>query len=134
LGIGAVPVVFDHFGGAQASLGIQETGFAVLLNLVRTGNAYVKISAPYNRSTQAPDYPDVAPLAKALLAANPDRLVWGTNWPHPGTRVPGHPIADITPFQMIDDGRVFNLLATWVPDAAQRKTILVDNPARLYGF
>jgi predicted TIM-barrel fold metal-dependent hydrolase len=129
-----VPVVFDHFGQAQASLRIQQPGFAALLNLVRTGHSYVKISAPYLSSTRAPDYPDVAPLAKALLAANPERLIWGTNWPHPGARGPGRSVTDITPLRAIDDGRVFNLLPTWVPDAAQRKAILVDNPARLYGF
>lgn len=131
----AVPVVFDHFGGAQASLGIQQAGFAALLNLVRTGNAYVKISAPYLSSTQAPDYPDVVPFAKALVAANPERLLWATNWPHPDSlRVPGRKATDIAPFRRIDDGRVFNQLAVWVPDPAQRKTILVENPARLYGF
>ena len=79
----AVPVVFDHFGGAQASLGTEQAGFAALVNLVRAGKAYVKISAPYLASTQAPDYPDVVPFARALLAANPERLLWATNWPHP---------------------------------------------------
>jgi predicted TIM-barrel fold metal-dependent hydrolase len=131
----AVPVVFDHFGGAQASVGTEQAGFAALLNLVRTGNAYVKISAPYLSSTQAPDYPDVVPFAKALVAANPERLLWATNWPHPDSlRVPGRKATDIAPFRRIDDGRVFNQLAVWVPDPAQRKTILVENPARLYGF
>jgi predicted TIM-barrel fold metal-dependent hydrolase len=130
----AVPVVFDHFGQAQASLGVQQPGFATLLNLVRTGTAYVKMSGPYYASSFAPDYPDVAPLARALLAANPERLVWGTNWPHPGARVPGGKVSDISPLRQIDDGRVFNLLPTWVPDAAQRRMILVENPARLYGF
>lgn len=131
----AVPVVFDHFGGAQASLGIPQAGFAALLNLVRTGNAYVKISAPYLSSTQAPDYPDVEQFAKALVAANPERLLWATNWPHPDSAlVPGRKATDIAPFRRIDDGRVFNQLAVWVPDPAQRKTILVENPARLYGF
>jgi predicted TIM-barrel fold metal-dependent hydrolase len=131
----AVPVVFDHFGGAQASLGIQQAGFAALSNLVRAGRAYVKISAPYLASTQAPDYPDVAPLARALVAANPERLLWATNWPHPdSSRTPGRQATDIAPLYRIDDGRVFNLLAVWVPDPAQRKTILVENPARLYGF
>jgi predicted TIM-barrel fold metal-dependent hydrolase len=129
-----LPVVFDHFGGAQASLGTQQSGFAALVNLVRSGHAYVKISAPYLSSTQAPDYPDVAPFAKALLSANPERLVWATNWPHPGAREPGRTIAVVTPLRQIDDGRVFSLFPTWVPDAAQRKAILVDNPARLYGF
>jgi predicted TIM-barrel fold metal-dependent hydrolase len=131
----AVPVVFDHFGGAQASRGIEQAGFAALLNLVRSGRAYVKISAPYLGSTQAPDYPDVAPLARALVAANPERLLWATNWPHPdSSRVPGRNATDIAPFLRIDDGRVFNQFALWVPDPAQRKTILVENPARLYGF
>jgi predicted TIM-barrel fold metal-dependent hydrolase len=131
----AVPVVFDHFGGAQASLGIQQPGFAALVNLVRAGKAYVKISAPYLASTQAPDYPDVAPLAKALVAANDERLLWATNWPHPDSRqLPGRRATDIAPLQQIDDGRVFNQLAVWVPDPARRKTILVENPARLYGF
>ena len=131
----AVPVVFDHFGGAQASLGTEQAGFAALVNLVRAGKAYVKISAPYLASTQAPDYPDVVPFARALLAANPERLLWATNWPHPDSaRTPGRKPTDIAPLQKIDDGRVFNLLAIWVPDRAQRKTILVENPARLYGF
>ena len=131
----AVPVVFDHFGGAQASLGTEQAGFPALVNLVRAGKAYVKISAPYLASTQAPDYPDVVPFARALLAANPERLLWATNWPHPDSaRTPGRKPTDIAPLQKIDDGRVFNLLAIWVPDRAQRKTILVENPARLYGF
>jgi predicted TIM-barrel fold metal-dependent hydrolase len=131
----AVPVVFDHFGGAQASLGTEQVGFPALVNLVRAGKAYVKISAPYLASTQAPDYPDVVPFARVLLAANPERLLWATNWPHPdSSRTPGRKPTDIAPLQKIDDGRVFNLLATWVPDRAQRKTILVENPARLYGF
>ena len=128
-----VPVVFDHFGGAQAALGVGQPGFGTLLNLVKTGKAYVKVSAPYRSSTQAPDYPDVAPLAKALVAANPERILWGTDWPHP-QQIPGRALSDITPLYQIDDGRVFNLFAVWVPDAAQRKTILVDNPAKLFGY
>lgn len=131
----AVPVVFDHFGGAQAGLGIQQAGFPVLLNLVRTGKAYVKLSAPYLVSTQAPDYPDVAPLAQALIAANPQRMLWGSNWPHPdAAKVPGRKTTDIAPPLKIDDGRVFSQLATWEPDPVQRRMILVENPARLYGF
>jgi predicted TIM-barrel fold metal-dependent hydrolase len=128
-----VPVVFDHFGGALGSLGVQQPGFDALLNLVRTGKAYVKISAPYRSSTQAPDYPDVTPLAKALVAANPERILWGSDWPHP-SQIPGRPVTEITPLFQIDDGRVLNLLPVWVPIAAQRKTILVENPARLFGY
>ena len=131
----SVPVVFDHFGQAQGALGVQQPGFATLLNLVRTGKAYVKISAPYLCSTRAPDYPDMLPLARALIAANPERILWGANWPHPdSSQVPGRAATDIAPPLPIDDGRVFNQLAVWAPDAAQRKAILVDNPSRLYGF
>ena len=78
-----VPVVFDHFGGARAELGPQQPGFAELVELVRSGKAYVKISGAYRVSKLAPDYTDVVPLAKALIAANPERIVWGTDWPHP---------------------------------------------------
>jgi predicted TIM-barrel fold metal-dependent hydrolase len=129
-----VPVVFDHFGGAQAAQGLGQPGFADLVGLVRSGKAYVKISGAYRASTQAPDYADVTPFAKALIAANADRIVWGTDWPHPGTAVPGRPLTDVTPLFQIDDGRLLNQLAVWAPDASVRKKILVDNPARLYGF
>ena len=130
-----VPIVFDHFGGAQAALGIHQPGFNDLLNLVQAGKAYVKVSAAYRSSTQSPDYPDVAPLAKALIAANPRRVLWGSDWPHPDSApsVNRKP-TDVAPLLKIDDGRVFNLLPVWVADADKRKTILVDNPAQLYGF
>jgi predicted TIM-barrel fold metal-dependent hydrolase len=130
-----VPVVFDHFGGAQAELGLDQPGFADLLELVRSGKAYVKISGAYRASKLAPDYPDAAPLARALIAANSDRIVWGTDWPHPNSVTPpGKKPTDLTPLYQIDDGRLFNLLPVWAPDAAVRQKILVDNPARLYGF
>ena len=128
-----VPVVFDHFGGAQGPGGVQQAGFPTLLDLVRSGKAYVKVSAPYRSSTQSPDYADVAPLAKALIAANLQRILWGSDWPHPA-QVPGRKPTDLTPLYRIDDGRVLNQLAVWAPDPAQRNAILVDNPAKLYGF
>jgi predicted TIM-barrel fold metal-dependent hydrolase len=130
-----LPVVFDHFGGAQAALGIDQPGFTDLVELVRSGRAYVKISGAYRASAKAPDYPDVAPLARALITANVDRVVWGTDWPHPDTAsVPGRKPTDVTPLLPIDDGRLLNRLAAWAPDPAARHRILVDNPARLYGF
>jgi predicted TIM-barrel fold metal-dependent hydrolase len=130
-----VPVVFDHFGGAQAALGVDQPGFADLVELVKSGKAYVKISGAYRASKLAPDYQDAIPLAKALIAANPDRIVWGTDWPHPDTVVPpGKQVTDVVPLYQIDDGRLLNQLAVWAPEAATRKKILVDNPARLYGF
>ena len=128
-----VPVVFDHFGGIQAGRGVQQNGFSTVVSLVRSGKAYVKMSAPYLASTQQPGYEDVAPFARALVEANPRYLLWATNWPHPsaaGTR----PVAEISPLRTVDDGQVFNLFPAWVPDAAQRRMILVENPARLYGF
>ena len=130
-----VPVVFDHFGGAQAALGPGQRGFDVLLDLVRTGRAYVKLSAPYRSSNAAPDYADMAPLAQALIRANMRRVLWGTDWPHPDTsQAEGRKPTDISPLRQIDDGRVLNQFALWVPDGADRKTILVDNPGILYGF
>jgi predicted TIM-barrel fold metal-dependent hydrolase len=130
-----VPVVFDHFGGAQAGLGVEQPGFADLTELVRSGKAYVKISGAYRASKVAPDYADAAPLARALIAANSDRVVWGTDWPHPDSVTPpGRNATDVQPLFQIDDGRLLNQLPVWAPDAAIRKKILVDNPAQLYGF
>jgi predicted TIM-barrel fold metal-dependent hydrolase len=130
-----VPVVFDHFGGAQGELGVGQPGFSDLLDLVKSGKAYVKISGAYRASKRGPDYDDAAPLARALIAANSERIVWGSDWPHPDSVTPpGKKPTDVTPLFQIDDGRLFNQLAVWAPDAAIRKKILVDNPARLYGF
>jgi predicted TIM-barrel fold metal-dependent hydrolase len=129
-----IPVVFDHFGGAQAALGLKQPGFADLIELVRSGRVYIKISGAYRASTQAPDYPDLAPFAKALIGANPDRILWGTDWPHPNTAPSSHQSTEVAPALSIDDGRLFNQLAVWTPDPALRKKILVDNPAQLYEF
>jgi len=128
-----IPVVFDHFGGAKGAAGLQQPGFDKLLQLVRSGKGYVKISGAYRASGNAPDYPDMAPLARALIAANPQRILWGSDWPHPDTGS-GRKPSDISPLLRIDDGHLLNLLATWAPDATLRKTILVDNPATLYAF
>jgi predicted TIM-barrel fold metal-dependent hydrolase len=130
-----VPLVFDHFGGAQAALGLEQPGFADLVELVRSGKAHVKISGAYRSSKLEPDYAECTPLARALIEANSDRIVWGTDWPHPDSVTPpGKKPSDVTPLFQIDDGRLLNQLTVWAPDAAIRKKILVDNPARLYGF
>jgi predicted TIM-barrel fold metal-dependent hydrolase len=128
-----VPVVFDHFGGAKGSAGLQQPGFDKLLQLVGSGKGYVKISGAYRASISAPDYPDAVPLARALIRANPQRILWGSDWPHPDTGS-GRRSSDVSPPLRVDDGHLLNLLATWVPDATLRKTILVDNPASLYAF
>ena len=125
-----VPVVFDHFGGAREDLGPQQPGFAELVELVRSGKAYVKISVT---AGPRPDYTPFVPLAKALIAANPERILWGTNWPHPNSGS-GRKATELTPLFQVDDGLVLNLLPAWAPDPGTRKKILVDNPAKLYAF
>ena len=133
--IGALPIplVVDHFGRASAAGGTGQPGFGVLLDLVRAGKVWVKLSAVYRISDRA-DGADAGALAQALAEANPERVIWGTDWPHPGgghgTRSPDV----VEPFFPIDDGRALNRLHEWIGDPAQRAKILVDNPARLYGF
>ena len=127
-----VPVVFDHFGGARPNLGVEQPGFSELVELVRSGKAYVKISIA---AGPLPDYSGYLPLAKALIAANADRILWGTNWPHPNsTTPPGKKPTDVNPLFDVDNGLVLNQLPLWAPEAQIRMKILVDNPARLYGF
>lgn len=130
-----VPVVFDHFGGAKAALGVGQPGFAALLELVKSGKAYVKVSGAYRASEKGPDYADAAPLAQALIAANPERIVWGTDWPHPDSPGPaGRKATEESGPLPIDDARLLNQLPVWAPDAGTRRKLLVENPARLYGF
>ena len=129
-----VPVVIDHFGGAKASGGAGQPGFGTLVELVHAGNVWVKISAAYRVSTR-PDCADVAPLAKALIAANPDRVVWGSDWPHPDSvNASGAEALRVRKPLPVDDAAILNLLPVWAPDAGVRRKILVENPARLYSF
>jgi predicted TIM-barrel fold metal-dependent hydrolase len=139
----AAPVtfVFDHFGGITAEFGLEQPGLADILELVRSGKAYVKIGPdrawayPDPGPRAKPNYAAIVPIAKAFIAANPDRIVWGTDWPHPcAVLAPGKKVTDLTPDYPIDDGDVLNQLPIWAPDAAIRQKILVTNPARLYDF
>ncbi|MDJ0947677.1 MAG: amidohydrolase family protein [Alphaproteobacteria bacterium] len=119
-----VPIVVDHMGHMSTARGVDDPGFQGLLALVREGRAWAKLSGPTRMTVDnRPPWPDVLPFAEALVAANPDRLVWGTDWPHVAT--PGY---------MPNDGELLDLLADWVPDEALRHKILVENPAALYGF
>ena len=130
-----VTVVFDHFGGAQGAGGVEQPGFDALVSLVQSGKAYVKLSGAYRGSTQAPTFPDMAPLAKALFAANPQRVLWGTDWPHANTNPDArNPDTGTSPRLEIDDITLLNQLAGWVPTIPQRRVVLVENPARLYGW
>lgn len=132
-----VPISLDHFAGTPAAGGMLEPGFPLLLDLLRAGKVYVRLSAPELVSTLGPDYPDVEPLARTLIDANRDRIIWASHWPHPDSdrgaqkkRLP----TEVTPLRQIDDGHAFNLLPKWAPDPAVRRAILVDNPARLFGY
>lgn len=119
-----VPVVFDHMGHMPAALGAEEPGFRKLLQLLAEDRAWVKLSGSYRVTLQGEyPYPDVAEIARALVAANANRCVWGSDWPHP--HFPG---------LMPDDTDLLDDLALWVPDREIRERILVANPARLYGF
>jgi len=119
-----VPVVFDHMGHLPAHKGVGDPGFQQLLRLLADGNVWVKLSGAYRLSDgKSPDYSDVNEMVDALVRTNPDRLVWGSDWPHPQV-----------PYAMPNDTVLLNLLAKWVPDTSLRNRILVDNPESLYGF
>jgi predicted TIM-barrel fold metal-dependent hydrolase len=118
-----LPVVIDHMGRTDARAGTGTPGFQSLVRLVGEGGCWVKMSGAHRLSTRAPDYPDARPFHEALVRANPDQLIWGTDWPHP--RIEG---------EMPNAGHLLDLFNEWTPDAAVRRKILVDNPARLYGF
>lgn len=118
-----VDVVFGHFGYMKTSRGFNAPGFQALLRLMKSGRAWVKLTGPYRISAGPLPYQDVTAFSHALIDVAPDRIVWGTDWPH--VMVKG---------AMPNDGDLCDLLADWVPDEALRSRVLVDNPAGLYGF
>jgi predicted TIM-barrel fold metal-dependent hydrolase len=128
-----VPVVIDHFGRAMASAGVAQPGFDQLLGLVASGQAWIKLSAAH-RIADLPDGGDARAIARALVEANPQRVVWGTDWPHPGAW-PGRPRSPdvVEPFHPIDDHRALQRMSEWL-SAAEWVALLQDNPATLYDF
>ena len=117
-------VVVGHLGYMPVSRGLADPGYRAFLDLVGEGRCWVKLTGPYRITGEdRPPYADVALFAAALVAARPDRILWGSDWPHVMCRRP-----------MPNDGDLLDALAAWVPDEAARRAILVDNPARLYGF
>ena len=118
-----VEVVFGHLGYMRTGRGLAAPGFQALLRLLRAGRAWAKLTGPYRISTGALPHADVVPFAHALLEAAPGQVVWGSDWPH--VMVKG---------AMPNDGDLADLLLGWVPDEGLRRAVLVDNPARLYGF
>ncbi len=118
-------LVIDHVGKFLEPVATDHPSFRALLRLVESGRTWVKLSAPYEVSKVGrPLYSDVGALAKALVKAAPDRMLWASNWPHPSATDANRP----------DDAELLDLLLDWAPDDAARRKILVDNPARLYGF
>jgi predicted TIM-barrel fold metal-dependent hydrolase len=118
-----VPFVIDHLARIDAAAGTGDAAFRALLALARNPRCWIKISGA-DRMTAAPGppYDDVVPFARAAIAAAPERVIWGTDWPHTNVRA------------MPDDGDLVDLLARFAPDDDVRRRILVDNPQRLYGF
>ncbi|MDH4094948.1 MAG: amidohydrolase family protein [Betaproteobacteria bacterium] len=115
-------IVIDHFGRVDARHGVEQAAFQALLGLLDSGRVWVKLSAPYRVDLDGAPWRKAAQLARALVKSNPQRLVWGTDWPHPDVPV------------VPEDPALLDALADWVPEDALRKRILVDNPAKLYRF
>jgi predicted TIM-barrel fold metal-dependent hydrolase len=119
-----MPVVLDHFAAIPAAGGIHQPAFECLLRMLDTGRIWVKLSGPMRCDPGDCPYASVTPLARALVAHAPERLLWGTDWPH----------VNMNGRHMPNDGDLFDLLADWVPDEATRRKILVDQPRQVYGF
>jgi len=118
-----VPMVIDHMGRVKAAEGLEQPAFKVLLEWLKQDNFWVKVCGPERVSSKGPPFTDAVPFARRLIEAAPDRILWGTDWPHPN--VGKH---------MPNDGDLVDLFAQMAPEPALQKKILVDNPARLYGF
>jgi len=116
------PIVFDHMGRLPPKQGPDHPAFAVIVDLVGKGRAWVKIAGAYLNTEHGPPYADATRIARAFVAQAPERLVWGSDWPH------------VTEKHKPDDAELFDLLAVWAGSDRNRDLVLVDNPARLYGF
>ncbi|MDE0319026.1 MAG: amidohydrolase family protein [Acidimicrobiaceae bacterium] len=117
------PYVIDHMARVDATAGLGQTPFEALLELMRDERAWVKVSGAERLTAEGtPPYDDVVPYAQALIAAAPERILWGTDWPHPNVR------------HMPDDGDLVDMLAAFAPDESTRNRILVSNPETLYDF
>ena len=118
-----VDIVLGHLGYMKTSLGVNNAGFQALLRLMKAGKAWVKFTGPYRISSEVLPHADTNALAHALIAANAARVLWGSDWPHVMVKS-----------AMPNDGDLCDLLLAWIPDAVTREQVLVNNPAKLYGF
>ena len=118
------PMVFDHLGNPPLPSGIAHPSHGVVRRLLDENRAWVKLSGAYLNSKLGPPYPEATQIAQDFLRSSPERLVWGSDWPHPTSPGPRKP----------DDAALFDLLLTWAPDEQTRHRILVENPEQLYGF
>lgn len=117
-------IVFDHFGRIPGPIGVKHPAFAVIRELLDRGRTYVKLSSAYlNTKVGPPSYSDMTELAQAYVKAAPERMLWGTDWPHPTEKT-----------DKPDDAVLFDLWSTWVPDERTRNRIFVENPEVVYGF
>jgi len=115
-----VPFVIDHMARVKTNLGLEQPAFQTLLELMKDEKSWVKVSGPERLSVAGPPFTDAIPFAKALIQVAPSRILWGTDFPHPNVK------------HMPNDGHLVDLLGMMAPDPATLKTILVDNPTRLY--
>ena len=118
-----VDIVLGHLGYMKTDKGLRDPGFEALLRLMKAGKAWVKLTGPYRISTRPLPHADTIAFAHALLDAAPDRVLWGSDWPH--VMVKG---------AMPNDADLADLLLAWIPDAALREQVLAANPQKLYGF
>ena len=119
------PIVFDHMARIPEPAGVDHPAFALVLKLIDRGRTWVKLSSAYQDSKSGPpDYDDVSKVATAYVNAAPERMVWGSDWPHPTEKAGAKP----------DDAALFDLLLNWTPGETVRNRILVDNPTTLYRF
>ncbi len=117
-------VVLDHFAAVPAAGGLDQPAFRTVLRMLESGRVWVKLSGPMRCSRQDFPYAEVTPMAQALVRHAPERLIWGSDWPH----------VNMNNRLMPNDGDLVDLLAEWIADDATRRRILVDNPCHLYGF
>ena len=117
-------IVLDHFASIPAAGGVDQPAVKAVLKMLDTGRVWLKLSGPMRCTTEPPPYPSITPLAHAFVKHAPERMVWGSDWPH----------VNLDGREMPDDGDLLDLMSEWVPDEKTRNRILVDNANKLYGF